>query len=319
MMSIRTALLLFVGWTSSSALSVARRSRSRRDVLDALVFGPVGAAALVASPCAAADVVEQQMKTSGDFSSYESVTGQSRGANLGAGSISGKSRPETGCVMVEAPAASGSVVSADLVLNRGVVATVQFDAPSLKLAKGFYYDVEARSKTGDSSYVQVVAAPEKGLDELSAAFIADKVLQPSGRYGAFGPPTDVKITADVTAPGGARREIDISFSAITPGGSSTPRRAVVAATTAAGSPDLLLLVSSASEARWAGGGQAVARAAAQSFKVASTKPTKLKSDRASDYRFEEQGGMRLPANPLDGFSTEPAFGSAGGLGKPLGG
>ena len=316
-MSIRTALFLFVGWTSSSsALSVARRSRSRRDVLDALVFAPVGAAALVASPCAAADVVEQQMKTSGDFSSYESVTGQSRGANLGAGSISGKSRPETGCVMVEAPAASGTVVSALLVLNDGVLATVQFDAPTLKLAKGFYYDVEARSKTGDSSYVQVLAKPGKKLDELSAAQIADRVLQPSGRYGAFGPPTDVKITRDVSA--GAARLVDVSFSAITPGGSSTPRRAVVAATTAEGSGDVLLLVSSASEARWASGGEAAARAVSQSFRVAAAKATKLKYNAESDYRFEAQGGVRMPANPLDGFSTEPSFGSAGGLGKPFG-
>ena len=41
-----------------------------------------------------------------------------------------------------------------------------------------------------------------------------------------------------------------------------------------------------------------------SFRVAGTRPTKLKADRSSDYRFEEQGGLRLPANPLDGFSTE---------------
>jgi len=283
---------------------------SRRRVV---LAGPSAAAVGALRPAAAE--VQQQMRTSGDIGSYQEATGM-MSSNLGAGTISGKSRPETGCVMVEAPAASGTVVSALLVLNDGVLATVQFDAPALKLAKGFYYDVEARSKTGDSSYVQVLAKPGKKLDELSAAQIADRVLQPSGRYGAFGPPTDVKITRDVSA--GAARLVDVSFSAITPGGSSTPRRAVVAATTAEGSGDVLLLVSSASEARWASGGEASARAVSQSFRVAAAKATKLKYNAESDYRFEAQGGVRMPANPLDGFSTEPSFGSAGGLGKPFG-
>jgi len=53
-------------------------------------------------------------------------------------------------------------------------------------------------------------------------------------------------------------------------------------------------------------------------RVAAAKATKLKYNAESDYRFEAQGGVRMPANPLDGFSTEPSFGSAGGLGKPFG-
>ena len=91
-----------------------------------------------------------------------------------------------------------------------------------------------------------------------------------------------------------------------------PRRAA-----APGSPDVLVLVASSSESRWASGGEAAARAVAETWRVESTRSTKLKPDAASDYRFEQQGGMRLPANPLDGFSTEPAFGSAGGVGGSL--
>ena len=63
-----------------------------------------------------------------------------------------------------------------------------------------------------------------------------------------------------------------------------------------------------------------ARRVASTFRVDGTRPTKLRAEPASDYRFEEQGGVRLPKieNPLDGFSTEPAFGSSGGLGRPGG-
>ena len=104
------------------------------------------------------------------------------------------------------------------------------------------------------------------------------------------------------------------------GGATTPRRAVLAATQAEGSPDVLVLVASASEARWNQGGADAARRVASSFRVDGTRPTKLRAEPASDYRFEEQGGVRLPKieNPLDGFSTEPAFGSSGGLGRPGG-
>ena len=182
-------------------------------------------------------------------------------------------------------------------------------------AKGFYYDVEARAKTGDSAYLHVIANPKNSLDGKA---LASRILATDGRYGAFGPPTDVVVSNDVTT--GAVRTVDLAFSAITPGGATTPRRAVLAATQAEGSPDVLVLVASASEARWNQGGADAARRVASSFRVDGTRPTKLRAEPASDYRFEEQGGVRLPKieNPLDGFSTEPAFGSSGGLGRPGG-
>ena len=88
--------------------------------------------------------------------------------------------------------------------------------------------------------------------------LASKILATDGRYGAFGPPTDVIVSNDVTK--GGVRTVDLAFSAITPGGATTPRRAVLAATQAEGSPDVLVLVASASEARWNQGGADAARA-----------------------------------------------------------
>ena len=272
-----------------------------------LVTAPVGCAL-------PANAAEQMMRTSSDIGSYADATGSQRAANLGAGSISGKSRPYTGVVLAEAPNAAAGVVAADVILTNGVLAKVAFAAPELKLAKGFYYDVEARAKTGDSAYLHVI--PKGG--NLDGKALASKILATDGRYGAFGPPTDVIVSNDVTK--GDVRTVDLAFSAITPGGATTPRRAVLAATQAEGSPDVLVLVASASEARWNQGGADAARRVASTFRVDGTRPTKLRAEPASDYRFEEQGGVRLPKieNPLDGFSTEPAFGSSGGLGRPGG-
>ena len=272
-----------------------------------LVTAPLGCAL-------PANAAEQMMRTSSDIGSYADATGSQRAANLGAGSISGKSRPYTGVVLAEAPNAAAGVVAADVILTNGVLAKVAFAAPELKLAKGFYYDVEARAKTGDSAYLHVI--PKGG--NLDGKALASKILATDGRYGAFGPPTDVIVSNDVTK--GDVRTVDLAFSAITPGGATTPRRAVLAATQAEGSPDVLVLVASASEARWNQGGADAARRVASTFRVDGTRPTKLRAEPASDYRFEEQGGVRLPKieNPLDGFSTEPAFGSSGGLGRPGG-
>lgn len=289
---------MLIAFQTATALDLRRRW---------LVTAPLGCAL-------PANAAEQVMRTSSDIGSYEDATGSQRAANLGAGSISGKSRPYTGVVLAEAPNSAAGVVAADVILTNGVLAKVAFAAPELKLAKGFYYDVEARAKTGDSAYLHVI--PKGG--NLDGKALASKILATDGRYGAFGPPTDVIVSNDVTK--GDVRTVDLAFSAITPGGATTPRRAVLAATQAEGSPDVLVLVASASEARWNQGGADAARRVASTFRVDGTRPTKLRAEPASDYRFEEQGGVRLPKieNPLDGFSTEPAFGSSGGLGRPGG-
>lgn len=224
----------------------------------------------------------EEMKTSSDFTSFEALTGQSRSANLGPGTISGKSRPETGVILSGPPEAVSDSIFADVVLNGGISARVAFTpSPAVKLAKGMYYDVEARSKQGDSSYLQVISSGKTDPDSLVEA-----ILQPQGRYGAFGPPTDVRVVKATD------KMIDIAFSAYAPGGSTTPRRAVVAVSKVDGSDDVLLLVNSAGEARWKAGGENVAYQAAESFRVDAVRQTKLAATKASDFRFEQQGGFR---------------------------
>ena len=253
---------------------------SRRSVLSVAAFPGVAAA--------------EQMKTSNDFANYEALTGEARSANLGPGTISGKSRPETGVILSGPPETSGDSIFADVVLNGGVSARVAFSpASGVKLAKGMYYDVEARSKQGDSSYLQVVPGTR------DAASLVDAVMRPDGRYGAFGQPTDVRVVSDEWETD-ARRLIDVSFSAVAPGGSTTPRRATLAIVTATGSTDVLMLVSSSGEARWRNGGDLVARQAATSFRVDATRPTKLAATKASDFRFEERGGFRGLLDSLGG-------------------
>merc|ERR1719291_54944 len=76
----------------------------------------------------------------------------------------GKPRPETGCILVEAVQSTGSAktptISAELVTKGGVAVTVAFDS-SWPLARGMYYDVEARSQEGDSAYVHVRSLPSE--------------------------------------------------------------------------------------------------------------------------------------------------------------
>ena len=102
------------------------------------------------------------MRTSADFNTLYDLTGQ-QSQNLGAGTIAGKSRPVTGVVLLEEPAGSGDpkkpTISAEVVTNGGVAATVTFDSP-WPLAKGMYYDVESRSADGDSAFLMVNGIPE---------------------------------------------------------------------------------------------------------------------------------------------------------------
>ena len=285
---------MLIAFQTAAALDLRRRW---------LVTAPLGCAL-------PANAAEQMMRTSSDIGSYADATGSQRAANLGAGSISGKSRPYTGVVLAAGPNSAAGVVAADVILTNGVLAKVAFAAPELKLAKGFYYDVEARAKTGDSAYLHVIAAPQGGLDGKA---LASKIPATDGRYGAFGPPTDVIVSNDVTK--GDVRTVDLAFSAITPGGATTPRRAVLAATQAEGSPDVLVLVASASEARWNQGGADAARRVASTFRVDGTRPTKLRAEPASGLQNGGAGRRAAaqdrepPRRLLDGARVRDAVGS----------
>ncbi|KAJ1455933.1 hypothetical protein M885DRAFT_616758 [Pelagophyceae sp. CCMP2097] len=267
----------------ASGLAVQRRVALERGV--ALVGGAFGASN---APAYAEE--GQLMRTSNDAPNFKT-------SSVGAGTMSGSARPVTNVIMIEPPSSEGTTVSAGLVLSGGVLATVRFDAPALKLSKGMYYDIEARDKLGDSAYIHVAPQPGAELAQVPAAFITDTILARAGRYGAFGSPTDVRVVSDETDAKGLRL-LEVSFAAVTPGGADAPRRAVVAATTALGSPDLVLLVASSSQQRWTAGGRDVLRSTAETFRVESSRPTKLSPRPSSDYRFESQGGMRAAAERL---------------------
>ena len=85
---------------------------------------------------------------------------------ISATTMSGKSKPELGCIVAAEPTTIGkSGVLADLVLASGL-ATVSFDSP-WQLAEGNYYDVAAKSKDGDAAFVQVANAGATPLAKLT--------------------------------------------------------------------------------------------------------------------------------------------------------
>ena len=116
---------------------------------------------------------------------------------ISATTMSGKSKAELGIFLIDEVKQTGSTVSADLVLEGGVAATVSFDSKVWPLAEGTYNDVEVKSRDGDAAFVQVQAAGKGGgLAKLKPAFFTDAVLGIDGRYGAYGQPTDVKVISD---------------------------------------------------------------------------------------------------------------------------
>ena len=68
--------------------------------------------------------------------------------------MTGKSKANLGVVLVEAPKQVGNKMSADVVLDGGVIATTTFETP-WTLADGGYADFEASTREGEAAYLQV--------------------------------------------------------------------------------------------------------------------------------------------------------------------
>ena len=298
-------MMISMAWTTILALCLIARAHglsvSRRTAL-------AGLSSLGASPFAAR-AAEQQMRTSSDVSSLSELSGTgARSANLGASTIAGKSRPVTGCVLLDSVSSSGPdatpTLTAELVLDGGVAATATFESRMGPVARGFYYDVEARnSKLGDSAFVQVASLPAGGgaddadaLAAVPASFFTRALFRPDGRFGAFGAPTDVRVVSDQFSSADGRRTLELSFAALSPGGNEVPRRALVAAVAPPASGDAVMLVVGATAGRWrSSGADAAAAATSASFRVKNVRSTKLRRERSADFRFEEQGGLREDA------------------------
>ena len=164
------------------------------------------------------------MKTSESYTNLQQISPETTGT-LGAGTMSSRSRPVTGVVLLEEVQESGKktapTVSAELVLDGGVAATATFDA-QYPLNRGMFYDVEVRGKGADGAFLQVASLPDgKTIADVGDSFFTKKVFSTSGRFGAYGAPTDIKV---VNSDKGTRREVEVTFSALSPSQTEVPRR-----------------------------------------------------------------------------------------------
>lgn len=213
------------------------------------------------------------------------------GSRLASG-VSGKPRPETGCILVEQVSSSGNAksptISAELVTNGGVAASVAFES-AWPVARGTFFDVESRSPEGDSAFVHVRKLPDdKDVLSVPVSYLTNSIFNKYGRFSAYGSPTDVKVLSDVTK--GQTRFLEVIFSVLSASGADSPRRGVVAALQPNGSRDAVMLVSSATTARWKKSGAAAsAQQAAETFRVVGTRPTRALRAANADYRFGTEG------------------------------
>jgi len=233
---------------------------------------------------------------------------ESYGGSRLASGTGGKARPETGCILLEQVQSSGNAerkpptISAELVTNGGVAATVAFESP-WPVARGTFFDVEARSQEGDSAFVHVRKLPtDKDVLAVKASYLTDSVFNKYGRFSAYGPPTDVKVLSDATK--GGTRLLEINFSVLSAAGSDSPRKGLIAAVQPEGSSDTVMLVASATAARWKkSGADAPARQAAESFRITGTRPTQNPRAPSSDYRFGTEGQSNVERRNVEGEGT----------------
>jgi len=171
-----------------------------------------------------------------------------------------------------------------VVLDGGVIATTTFETP-WTLADGGYADFEASTREGEAAYLQVETLGEgQRFDTVPKSWFGDALFKVDGRYGSYGAPTDVKLK-ELEKEGGART-FELSFTVLSPSMSELPRKGVMRALQVPGSPDVLLLTCSSGASRWTkGSNEADARKTVSTFRVASTRPTTLKRDGPSDFRF----------------------------------
>lgn len=225
-------------------------------------------------------------------------------AAISATTMSGKTRPDLGLVLIEAPSVVGNTINAEVLLSDGLIATTAFDT-KWPIAEGAYYDVEAKTRDGDAAFLQIQKCTQgKSLATLPKSFFTGAILGVDGRYGAYGAPTDIKVLADSGKDSGSPdlRTLELTFDTLTPGATTIGRKAVVSAIQPKGSADILMLVSSASASRWKKPDiEAEARAAAKSFRVVATRSTSMEQLPSFDYRYGKTTGPSNMKSRNDGF------------------
>ena len=112
----------------------------------------------------------------------------------------------------------------------------------------------------------------------------------------------MKVLSDATK--GSTRFLEINFSVLSASGSDSPRKGLIAAVQPAGSSDAVMLVASATTARWKkSGADAPARQAAESFRIAGTRPTRNPRAPSSDYRYGTEGQSNVERRNVEGEGT----------------
>ena len=137
--------------------------------------------------------------------------------------------------------------------------------------------------------------PGKALAAVPDSFFTAAVCLTEGRFGAYGSPTDVRV---LSSGKGASRLVEFKFAALSPGQTEVPRHALVAALQPEGSSDAVMLVCGSTAAQWKKAEPAL-RAMAASFRVARVRPTTIRRKKASDFRFEEQGGLKTKTGDIN--------------------
>ena len=187
----------------------------------------------------------------------------------------GKTRPETGVVLVGPPTQTSSgLVSAELLLDErtGNVALVSFQTPWPLLTTST--GLEARDlATSDAAFCHVVpgtlgggagGAPKaaaKGLQQV----LQTTVLATQGKFGMYGPVTEVKVKPVLDEPS----LYTLSFTTLTPGMRESDRKYYVAVQTVQQTLVLLLVGTTANRF---GSQEGILRRVAQSWQVVSAPP-----------------------------------------------
>ena len=128
---------------------------------------------------------------------------------ISATTMSGKSKPELGMILVDAAKQTGASITADAVLPSGKIASISYES-KFPLASGGYYDVETMATSGgDGAFVQIATPPSGDLASQKKDWFLQAICGVTGRYGSYGAPTDAKVLADDKSSG--TRMLDISF------------------------------------------------------------------------------------------------------------
>jgi len=204
----------------------------------------------------------------------------------GPSSLSGKPRPETGVILLDPPQANGQLISAEIVCDNGIVASLAWES-DLKLAIGTYYDLEANNQAQDAVYVQVAKLPQDAsLEAVPKDFFRKAIFGDKGRFSSYGAPSEVSIKDKGMR--GATRLLDVKFGVLSSGQTDLVRRGVIAAVQPSGSTDAVMLFGSTADTRWQDQQPSVRRAV-ESFQVTKTRTSKLARVFEADYRYAGGG------------------------------